>query len=315
MLFTDPLLNNCTDLGAYSTNWIHHSKSKQLLLKSLLTVLNRMSGVATNKSADSATLHLPRILCLHGGGVNGSIFRAQLRSFLAHASLKNRFRFVFAEAPFFCDEGVGVHPVYSDWGPFRRWFRWLEEHPDIEDEACRHEVLYACMSAMEEDDRIGATGEWVGTLGFSQGAKVAVSLLYEMQIAEESGVEGNLMNCGGKAVRWKFAVVFAGRAPLVALSELTEGFAWCQRAGGLPDKVDMDAVTERPEMKLKVPTVHIHGLKDEGLVLHRRLLEDYCAPLTTVLVEWDGPHRIPLKKSDVDKVVDTVIELADEYGV
>ncbi len=56
-------------------------------------------------------LTLPRILCLHGGGVTGAIFKAQFRSFLR--ALGDHFRFVFVDAPFFCDEGVGVAPVYS----------------------------------------------------------------------------------------------------------------------------------------------------------------------------------------------------------
>ena len=77
-------------------------------------------------ASNSEDLSLPRILCLHGGGVTGAIFRAQFRSFLR--ALDTRFRFVFVDAPFLCDEGVGVAPVYSDWGPFRRWFRWLPAH-------------------------------------------------------------------------------------------------------------------------------------------------------------------------------------------
>ena len=82
-------------------------------------------------------LTLPRILCLHGGGVTGAIFKAQFRSFLR--ALGDNFRFVFVDAPFFCDEGVGVAPVYSDWGPFRRWFRWLPTHDDIEPDSCIYE--------------------------------------------------------------------------------------------------------------------------------------------------------------------------------
>ena len=65
------------------------------------------SGASRPETPDSsATLHLPRVLCLHGGGVNASIFRAQMRAFLTHPQLSTRFRFVFVEAPFFCDEGL-----------------------------------------------------------------------------------------------------------------------------------------------------------------------------------------------------------------
>lgn len=242
---------------------------------------------------------LPRILCLHGGGVNAAIFRAQFRSFLNHEKLKNRFRFVFVDAPFFCDEGVGVHPVYSDWGPFRRWGRWLDSHPEIDPAACVHEIEYAIKQGMDADE---GTGPWVGTLGFSQGAKMATSLLYQQQIEEKDGP-------------WRFGVIFAGRAPFIALNEEAETFPWMQSAAGLPGGANLDSIQDRPEMKLRIPTVHIHGMKDEGLHLHQRCVDDYCAPLTTTLVEWDGPHRIPIKKADVDKVVDAITSVADEYAI
>ncbi|KID61140.1 citrinin biosynthesis oxydoreductase CtnB, partial [Metarhizium hybridum] len=44
------------------------------------------------------TLSLPRILCLHGGGVNGTVFRLQCRAIIAQ--LGHRFRFVFMDAPY-----------------------------------------------------------------------------------------------------------------------------------------------------------------------------------------------------------------------
>lgn len=218
-----------------------------------------------------STIHLPRILCLHGGGTNATIFKIQMRTFLNHATLSSRFRFVFVDAPFYCAAGSCVLPVYADYGPFRRWSRWLPEHEEVEDGAAREEIVKAYRRAMERDDELGADGEWVGLLGFSQGAKMVGSLLYEMQIEREGGkgekekekVNGSESG-SEKKVQWRFGVVLAGRAPFVALSDETEQFAWCQKAGQLPGKVDVDAIRERPEMKLKIPTVHVHGLKDEG---------------------------------------------------
>ena len=245
------------------------------------------------------TLHLPRVLCLHGGGVNAEIFKAQFRAFLNHERLKNRYRFVFVDAPFFCDEGVGVVPVYSSWGPFRRWFRWLDSHPEIDPGACQYELEYTIERCMESDE---GTGEWVATLGFSQGAKLAASMLYEQQISGNGGP-------------FKYAIIMAGRAPLVSLSAAVEEYSWMQSAGGLADAADPDTILDHPDLKLKLPTLHVHGLRDEGLHLHRKLTENYCAPGTMTIVEWDGPHRIPIKKADVDKIVDAWIEIADEYGV
>ena len=251
-------------------------------------------------ASNSEDLSLPRILCLHGGGVTGAIFRAQFRSFLR--ALDTRFRFVCVDAPFLCDEGVGVAPVYSDWGPFRRWFRWLPAHDEIDPDSCVYEIEYAIQRAMDDDK---GTGPWVGLLGFSQGAKLAASILYEQQLC---------LDQGEKTSNWQFAVIMAGRAPFVSLSAKTEGQPWMQSAGGLADGVDLDAIKEHDDLKLRLPTIHVHGLQDPGLHLHRRLVNDYCAPGSTTLIEWDGNHRIPLKKADVDKVVEAMLKVAADCG-
>ncbi|KAH1600297.1 hypothetical protein KXW91_008005 [Aspergillus fumigatus] len=47
---------------------------------------------------DTATLHLPRLLCLHGGGTNARIFRMQCRVLEKH--LGRTFRLVYAQGPF-----------------------------------------------------------------------------------------------------------------------------------------------------------------------------------------------------------------------
>ncbi|RMZ77296.1 hypothetical protein DV737_g4458, partial [Chaetothyriales sp. CBS 132003] len=257
---------------------------------------------------DPSTVHLPRILCLHGGGVNSVIFRTQLRAFLAHPLLSSRYRFVFVDAPFACDEGVGVYPVYADWGPFKRWSRWLTTHPTIEPADCQAQIWAALEAAMHADSAVlGATGAWVGVLGFSQGAKLACSLLYEQQLAQLRGERPR--------TAFQMGLVFAGRAPFLALGEQAESFPWMQSAGGVAEGVDLDSIDERPDLRLSVPTLHVHGLKDEGLDLHRRCVDGYCAPGTWELVEWDGPHRLPIKKGDVERVVAKWMEMADEYGI
>ena len=67
---------------------------------------------------DDPTLHHPRILCLHGGGVNRDVFRAQARSLIKALP---SFRLVFADGPFYCAPGPGIVPVgwRSEPGVFR----------------------------------------------------------------------------------------------------------------------------------------------------------------------------------------------------
>jgi hypothetical protein len=171
---------------------------------------------------------------------------------------------------------------------------------------------------MEDDDRAGGTGEWVGLMGFSQGAKLSASLLLEQQAREtqarkeERDVEPGLTEIPN--LNWRFGILLAGRAPLsnlnpdilksaalVSAGNISEGFQFCK-------EVDEEATLHKP-------TLHVHGMADAGLHLHRKLLHEYCANDTATLVEWEGAHRIPLKSMDVDRVVKAIYDMAEETGV
>ncbi|KAF2025800.1 hypothetical protein EK21DRAFT_75602 [Setomelanomma holmii] len=262
------------------------------------------------------TKPLPRILCLHGGGVNAAIFEAQSRALVRH--LQHSFRMVWADAPFFCDPHADIIGVYGSYAPFRRWLRWLPEHAAIDAESCIAEIGYAIRTAMEDDDRAGGTGEWVGLMGFSQGAKLSASLLLEQQARESQAQREKTDTAPGltgvAGVDWRFGILLAGRAPLSNLSpdllnsqalvgagEISEGFEFCKAVDG--------------EAKLHKPTLHVHGTADPGLHLHRKLLHEYCEQGTATLVEWDGAHRIPIKTKDVDRVVEAIYDLAEGAGV
>jgi len=258
-----------------------------------------------------ASLSLPRILCLHGGGVNAEVFRMQARALIR--SLESTFRLVFADAPFFCDAGPGIVPVYEDCGPFRRWLRWLPEHPEVEKEAARDEIWWQLKDAMETDDRNGATGEWVGLLGFSQGAKMSASLLFEQQYRDLLKEQGNLSAVEEKLPNFKFAVLLAGRAPLVSLRKETDDIPHLVSAAQISEGEDLISSSTGPHV-LKLPTVHVHGLQDAGLALHRRLLNHYCDANTSTVVEWDGAHRVPLRAVDVQRVTAAMLKVARETG-
>lgn len=262
------------------------------------------------------TKPLPRILCLHGGGVNAAIFKLQSRSLVRH--LQHSFRLVWADGPFYCDPHPDIIQVYGSYAPFRRWLRWLPEHAEIGAESCIEEVGHALKSAMEDDDREGATGEWVGLMGFSQGAKLSASILLEQQAREDKAQMGGTRVgdswIGIPGVSWRFSILLAGRAPLsnfnpaimkskalVSTADISEGFQFCEA-------VDDDVI-------LRKSTLHVHGTADPGLHLHQRLLQEYCEDGTTTLLEWDGAHRVPIKSKDVDRVVDAIYDLAEGAGV
>jgi hypothetical protein len=268
-------------------------------------------GSITPSGSEDPTLHLPRILCLHGGGVNADVYRMQARTFIT--SLKHSFRLVFAEGPFFCDPHPAIHPVYTKYGPFRRWLRWLPEQTAVDKETAVDEVWWQLNDAIDADDRAGADGEWVGLMGFSQGAKVSASLLYEQQVREEKGLLEKMPN-GKDRPHWRFGILMAGRAPLVSFMPLTDHNMALVTAGEISEGYEyLDTVDD--SHILRIPTIHVHGLADEGLPLHRRLMEQYCDPKTVTVVEWDGDHRVPYKTVDVEKVNNAMFEAARKTGV
>ena len=250
------------------------------------------------------TLPLPRILCLHGGGTNARIFRAQCRVLLAH--LKTTFRLVFAEAPFPSVAGPDVLSVYKYFGPFRRW---VELPPDHEAfiKAPVEEIEVSLAAAIAEDDQYGATGEVVGLLGFSQGAKICASLLLRQQLRIAEGRE--------VGSTWRFAVLVAGRAPLV---DLEPGHCEPLASASASQSGRASLIEEQRREEdwiLRLPTIHVHGLRDPGLEFHRHLLTDCCEKRSTKLVEWIGDHRMPIKSKDVDAVVEQIIAVAKQTGV
>ncbi|KAF4965341.1 hypothetical protein FSARC_6856 [Fusarium sarcochroum] len=246
---------------------------------------------------NTATIHLPRILCLHGGGTNAFIFRMQCR--VLEKRLGQSFHLVYAQAPFTSLEpGPDVTSVYKDYGPFRVWLR---DHrmPGVwasRDVAAGIDAALAL--AMAADDAKGATGDWVGLLGFSQGAKVAASILYRQQTC--------------RVTKFKFAVLFAGRGPLVWLMpDLPQPHGLIDAATPFTEPPPA-WLTLGSEHMLRLPTIHVHGLNDPGLDHHRDLLREYCDPLQATLLEWEGDHRIPIKTRDVEMIVQQIHKVARE---
>lgn len=141
---------------------------------------------------------------------------------------------------------------------------------------------------MHRDTMNGTSGEWVGMLGFSQGAKLAASLLYRQQ---ESQCRSHTNFC--------FGILLAGSAPLALLDQdwdLSSVFKL------LPKSI-------QPDLVLRIPTVHMHGLRDPGLHRHRQLYKS-CRLDTARVLEGDGDHRVPIKLKDIMPLVQQIRDLA-----
>ncbi|KAG8410205.1 hypothetical protein J3458_018241 [Metarhizium acridum] len=153
--------------------------------------------------------------------------------------------------------------------------------------------------AMEADDQRGATGQWVGLLGFSQGAKMAASLLFREQYRmERQGwvrtYQEQLAAALGQRSMFRFAVLLAGRGPLVTLDEDFTAFYG-------PEKDIWEPI-------LQLPTVHVHGTQDDGLAMHRDFRNRCCTEESTTLVEWNGNHRVPIKAVHVSAVISALMK-------
>ncbi|KXX78379.1 Esterase LovG [Madurella mycetomatis] len=268
----------------------------------------------------------PRILCLHGGGTTGAIFNAQCRSLIRGLP---HFRLVFANAPFPSEPGPGVLPAYEAWGPpFFSWLFWKPGHPQLDDVAAARAIVSCLDKTKADDDARGGCGPWVALLGFSQGAKIAVSLLMDQQVQRENELVGNGKTNdgadGSELDHYRFGVLVAGRGPLVGLSEHTWGHPALVGLGDLrglqrferplPRNINPDS-EHHDVLLLRVPTIHLHGLLDEGLEWNRKLARQYCDERSTAVVEWSGPHRVPLRTEDVARLAAEVYRLARQCGV
>ena len=245
--------------------------------------------------------HLPRILCLHGGGVSAKIFERQMRYFIK--SLANDFRLVFVDGPWLSEMHDDLKPVYSHMGPCYRWANWKPHHAPMIDASAIKEIESALAKAMDEDD---GHGQWAGLLGFSQGAALAFSILLENQLR----LERNPASPGFAGAHWQFGVIMAGRAPPFSLSPHTqlnhEFKSLTQHPQGRRKTLRSDPFAT----KLRTPTLHVHGLRDCGLELHRDLLKQSTSPEHSRLVEWEGAHRIPFRSSDVNRITQAIREVA-----
>jgi pimeloyl-ACP methyl ester carboxylesterase len=243
--------------------------------------------------------HYPRILCLHGGGANSRIFRVSCK--VLEAQLASRARLVYVDAPFFAPPGPLITGVFTDWGPFRSWLppalgvgpgkgqgvACIDEDPA--DAGLVVETIdQSLRTAMEEDDRAGGKGPWVGLLGFSQGAKMTASLLLRQQ--HEHGRFASLPV-------FRFGVLIAGPAPFVSL---------------VPSPDQAIPLQSSPQSILQIPTVHVYGRRDSVISSPDDWLYHSCSADSRKLLVWDGDHFVPTRTREVTAMMTMIAEMLDK---
>ncbi|KAI4256701.1 MAG: hypothetical protein L6R35_007499 [Caloplaca aegaea] len=229
----------------------------------------------------------PSILCLHGGGTSASIFAIQTGRL--RRALASHFRFVFVDAPFFCPPGPGVLPFFQGMGPYRRW---------ISDAGGDEEgrVLPLLRKTMAEDG-----GDFVGLLGFSQGARLAMGLLRDQQ-QQQQQQKGRADVLG----EFEFGVLLCGTYPPLSLSSgllLLPG-------GATPRTAQFETLhfDEEDEGVVGIPTVHVVGDRDPYVPKSRLLVRCSKRESRTVM-EFDIRHNLPVKPADTQRLADRMVRL------
>ncbi|EAU30780.1 conserved hypothetical protein [Aspergillus terreus NIH2624] len=234
---------------------------------------------------------LPRIACFHGGGSTASIYEIQC-STLAQR-LQNHFELVYFEGPFIRNAGPGVLPAFADHGPYKSWFTHDADGHERDDGsgsgAGAQDGVERVWRLMET---AGPGGEWVGAMGFSQGSRVVGGLLLDQQRRERLGQTGTTR------IRLRFGVCCMG--------------AGAPMQSRIAQELD---VKDRASERVRIPTLHVHGLKDMFLPLGRQQYENYYERATATLYEVNYHHAMPWYKHEVEKLAELIQKIDLETRV
>ena len=217
------------------------------------------------------------------------IFKIQLRRL--QWALRPYFKFVFVSGPFESGPGPGVLPVFEGCGPYYRW-----ESPEGLDKALGQlKVRELLKTAMEEDG-----GEFVGLIGFSQGARMVTGLLADQEEGENEGMPV-----------WKFGVLLCGSYPPFSLSASRKQIVE-------PEKKDKHGEIREPAVGeiIRVPSVHVRGTKDVHCEKGRRLAKFFGDKIE---FEFEMGHHLPGAAGDTTSPKSATADIADavlrQYGV
>ena len=216
-------------------------------------------------------------------------------------------------------------------------------------------ILFDRQVRLEQHDK-NQTSTEASTLdgmygGFDTGSTTGYSTQGNSYIPEDPSLP-----LGLASGRWRFAIALAGRAGLVQISPLlrthdtlirpskvSEGpfeydrikvddhGGFLRMLGDLKPNTeiasrrssDSEASNEKIILmkdnasRIWIPTLHVHGLLDPGLPLHRAMVQNYCTEpgkhhdmKGPEVVEWEGEHRVPLKTLDTTRVAEGIMKTA-----
>ncbi|KAL0930674.1 citrinin biosynthesis oxidoreductase CtnB [Colletotrichum truncatum] len=217
----------------------------------------------------------PKVLCLHGAGSSGAIFKVQLRRFTK--ALSAQFDFVFANAPFECGIGPGMHPTFASSGPFYRWQceESNSEHLGLTEEDINRERQIV-------KDYIGnllkksSNAPFVGVIGFSQGCGIATGLLLDQH---------ELGRCWGYCPIFQFAWLICATYPPLTLLTSQE------RDSSVPTET------------ISIASLHVIGTKDPYKGQSKKMYDSCWKGPKAKCIEFEGSHHVPTALKDVDSML------------
>eukprot|EP00933_Yihiella_yeosuensis_P021777 TRINITY_DN17189_c1_g3_i1.p1 TRINITY_DN17189_c1_g3~~TRINITY_DN17189_c1_g3_i1.p1 ORF type:complete len:267 (-),score=32.22 TRINITY_DN17189_c1_g3_i1:316-1089(-) len=219
-------------------------------------------------SSAVARMKKPRILCLHGRGLNGTYFRGQLGGLIRMAP---SFEFYFLDGHLesqVAPEAANAWTVALAPNQRQAWqYFSLRQDPAAESAAARWQAgqdagkgLHVVWDTVSKE--VSAGGPFFAAIGFSQGANVAAALLARQAASGiDLGFRCTVNLCGGLWGMWP---------------ETPQ--EWWKKS---------DKCT--PYLPLcGVPSLHVIGLGDPYLPQSRSLVEGYCS-------EDEGSERLVLE--------------------
>lgn len=217
------------------------------------------------------------VLCLHGAGSSGSIFRLQLAK--CRLLLKNKLEFIFIDGPLLAPAGYGMLPHFSDAGPFYSWLDLdaatsLDSQLRTMDSAVRTAVEHWECTKNQSRSRI------IGVIAFSQGALAASFLLWRQQLGQVPWLP-----------KLHFATLICCYFPRTASEYM---FSEAERLG-------------KPNTVIDIHTLHLHGRRDFGLGRARELVKQVCASDLADVLEFDGGHQCPSSATDCKSIMHYIL--------
>ncbi|CAK7275131.1 hypothetical protein SEPCBS119000_006523 [Sporothrix epigloea] len=277
-----------------------------------------------------------RVLCLHGKGTSGGIFRSQTAAL--RAKLDRSFEFDFVDGPLATSPAPGVDKLFDAGSETFAW--WMTDSP----QAIRSAHAWL-------DDYLAANGPYDVLMGFSQGCLLISSFL--MQRARDLGASlpehrpplpfrGAIFVCGGlslaaltslnvdvpeKAMTIEKDSVKALHAKTRMFQELASQLSQIQRGVGLWDDTSMlvhDPEAPLPpaedvfgmdyspaggfpeDLYITIPTVHIYGSRDPRYPAALQLAYT-CRQRS--MYDHGGGHDIPRTTEVSERIADMIMQL------